>query len=160
MAPKPGIFDPWRQEEAPPLNERPARKALPMQSVYEDEGEQCVQFNGLVGGVNVWLPESAADVSATAREVLVDLVHRLCTRGEVVVLFATWGISTTAVFGNTTDLVIGHGPKKLYIRPGDVDIKAVPRAIDKLAMALRECAQEFGGVQDLLSAVKVSPYVK
>lgn len=38
--------------------------------------------------------------------------------------------------------------------------RVVPRAIDNLALALREVSQQFSDVRDLLVALKIRPYVK
>jgi hypothetical protein len=38
--------------------------------------------------------------------------------------------------------------------------RLIPRAIDNLSLALREVAQQFPDVRDMMIALKVRPYVK
>lgn len=155
-----GIFDPWRQDPPPQTSEPSARKRQPEP---DRDGavippRYCIQFDGLRAGVHVWTLAEGDAGSAQARSILVDLVHRIAAREGVSKILQSWGIFLgTPPQANPVVLVAGD--KKMTISAPAED-RVVPRAIDNLALALREVSQQFSDVRDLLVALKIRPYVK
>jgi hypothetical protein len=123
------------------------------------QAEHCIQFNGLRAGVFVSVPDSGDDDSPRARQVLVDLIHRLSSREGVSKILHGWGVYTGTP-KHPEVIVLGDGEKKMTIVVPVKDDRLVPRAIDTLSLALREVAQQFPDVRDMLVALKVRPYVK
>ena len=158
---KAGIFDPWRQTSQPEVDENPARKTLSEVPIDDTVSRQlsCIQFNGLRAGLYVWLAEVTDDDSARARTTLVDLVHRINAREGISKLLHGWGIYTGTP-KQPNPVILSSGEKKITISVPVDDDRLVPRAIDNLSLALREVAQQFPDVRDMLVALKVRPYVK
>ena len=162
----PGVFDPWRQ-----MAEPPARRTMgEVEPEYVDLAtvpmQHCVQFKGLRAGINVWVVDvEEEDAVRSAREhtVLVDLVHRLCKREVFVEMFREWGIllgiplSARSVSMSSTT---GKGDKKITISVPAFEDRLGARAVDALSLALREAAQRFSDVRDVLATLKIHPYVK
>lgn len=160
MKKRAGIFDPWRQTEQPLIDETPARKT-PTEYPVDDtasHAQHCIQFNGLRAGVFVWLVEEGEEDSSRARQILVDLIHRVNAREGIAKILQQWGIYVGTP-KQPNPLVLGDGPKKVTISV-PVDDRLVLRAIDSLSLALREVSQQFPDVRDTLVALKVRPYVK
>ena len=161
MKKRAGIFDPWRQAEAPPIDDTPARKT-PHEVPLDDTRTyplHCVQFNGIRAGIYVWLVDQGEEDSSRARKVLVDLVHRVSSRPEVLQIFMGWGVYTgVQKFPNV--VVVDDGERKITIVVPAGDDRVVARAIDNLSLALREVSQSFPDVRDMLGALKIRPYLK
>lgn len=158
---KAGIFDPWRQTEQPAVDENPARKTPSEVPIDDTVSRQlsCIQFNGIRAGLYVWLDDVTEDDSARARTALIDLVHRINSRDGIAKILNGWGIYLgTPKQPNPVVLVAGE--KKITISVPVDDDRLVPRAIDNLSLALREVAQQFPDVRDMLVALKIRPYVK
>lgn len=161
MKKRAGIFDPWRQIEQPPVDETPARKTptdTPLNGT-DHQPEHCIQFNGIRAGVFVWLDDSGGDDSPRARQILVDLIHRISPREGISKILHGWGVYTGTP-KHPEVVVVGDGEKKMTIVVPVKDDRLVPRAIDTLSLALREVSQQFPDVRDMLVALKVRPYVK
>jgi len=156
-----GIFDPWRQGAVPAVDNTPARKTpseTPLESVPPDL--HCVQFNGLRAGIYVWIPEKDADDSSHARALLIDVVHRISSREGIAKVLHSWGVYVGTP-KQPNPIVLADGDKKMTIAvPVDDADRLVLRAIDSLSLALREVAQQFPDVRDMLLALKVRPYLK
>jgi hypothetical protein len=160
MKKKAGIFDPWRQSSAPPVDEMPARKTPHSPPLGDPSHQHCIQFAGLRAGLFVWLADEGDEDSARARAILVDLVHRISAREGIATILQSWGVYTGTP-KQPNPLVLTVGDKKITISiPVDDPERLVPRAIDNLSLALREVAQQFPDVRDTLVALKVRPYVK
>jgi hypothetical protein len=160
MKKRAGIFDPWRQTEQPLVDDTPARKTpseYPVDDV-ETPAQHCVQFNGLRAGLYVWMHDVGEEDSSRARQTLVDLVHRVNARDAISKILQGWGVYIGTP-KQPFPVVLGDGVKKVTISV-PVDDRLVPRAIDSLSLALREVAQQFPDVRDMLVALKVRPYVK
>lgn len=159
MKKKAGIFDPWRQSAPPPLDETPERKP-PFEVNDEPAKEHCVQFAGFRAGIFVQLEDTGDDGSQRARTVLIDLIHRISAREGIAKILNSWGVFVGAP-KQPNPIVLGEGEKKMTISvPVEDPDRLIPRAIDNLALALREVAQQFTDVRDTLVAIKVRPYVK
>ena len=156
---KAGIFDPWRQTEQPLVDETPARKTP---TEYPVEGavtpEHCVQFNGIRAGVYVWMHDTGEDDSSRARQVLIDLIHRVNSREGIAKILQGWGIYVGTP-KQPNPVVLSDGTRKVTISV-PVDDRLILRAIDSLSLALREVALQFPDVSDMLVALKIRPYVK
>lgn len=159
MKKRAGIFDPWRQADPPPVDETPARKTSADVVVDENAIEHCIQFNGIRAGLFVWLDEQGDDGSSRARQVLVDLIHRLNPREGIATTLQSWGIYLGEA-KQPNPVVLGSGTKKMTISVPVADERLVPRAIDSLSLALRDVSSQFPDVRDTLAAVKVRPYLK
>lgn len=163
MKKRAGIFDPWRQEAPPPVDHTPARKTPTDHPSVDDTvtlPENCIQFNGLRAGLFIWLPTEPGDDSARARKVLVDFVHRIGVRDGAEKILHGWGIYL-GVSKQANPVVVDGGERKMTISvPEDAPERLIPRAIDAVALALRELSQQFPDVRDTLNAVKLKPYVK
>jgi hypothetical protein len=157
-----GIFDPWRQTATPALDTKPARKTpseTPLDTVNGGD-LHCIQFNGLRAGIYVWIPEKDAADSARARASLVAAVHRVSARDSAAKVLHSWGVYVGTP-KQPNPIVLVDGDKKITISvPVEDAERLVPRAIDNLSLALREAAQQFPDVRDLLLAVKIHPYLK
>ncbi len=163
MKKRPGIFDPWRQEAPPPVDETPARRTVG-DPLPGDESEEltCVQFNGIRAGIYVWIPARGTDpatYSAAGRSLLVDLLHRIYAQDGAAAIFKSWGIYLGEV-SQPNPVVLGDGPKKVTVSVAVADDRTVPRAVDNLTLALREVSQRSPAVSEVLSALKVRPYLK
>jgi hypothetical protein len=155
-----GIFDPWRQAAVPPVDETPARKTPTETPQGDQEPQHCIQFAGLRAGLFVWLNEEGDEDSARARAILVDLIHRISTREGIAKILHSWGVYSGAT-KHPNPIVLTSGEKKLTISvPVEDPERLIPRAIDNLSLALREVAQQFPDVRDMMIALKVRPYVK
>ena len=159
MKTRAGIFDPWRQTEVPRVDETPARKTPTETQIDEAAPQHCIQFNGIRGGLFVWLQDKNEDDSARARAILVDLVHRINARDGIPKILNEWGVYVGAQ-KQPNPIVLVSGEKKMTISVPVVDDRHVPRAIDNLSLALREVSQQFPDVRDMLVALKVRPYLK
>jgi hypothetical protein len=156
-----GIFDPWRQSSAPPVDETPARKT-PTETPADDTiayPQHCIQFNGIRAGIYVWLNDNGAEDSTRARNALIDVVHRIHPREDVAKILHEWGVYAGAV-KQPNPVVLTDGEKKMTISVAVADERLVPRAIDSLALSLREVSQQFSDVRDMLTALRIRPYVK
>lgn len=155
-----GIFDPWRQTAVPPVDETPARKTPTETLIDEHQPKHCIQFAGLRAGVFVWLDDQGDEDSARARATIIDLVHRISAREGIAKILHSWGVYVGTP-KQPNPIVLVDGDKKMTISvPVEDPERLVPRAIDNLALALREVAQQFPDVRDMLVALKVRPYVK
>lgn len=165
MKKRAGIFDPWRQEAPPAVDNTPARKTPSSEHPAIDDTwsppETCIQFNGIRAGLFVWLVlDGSSDESARARKVLVDFVHRVGVREGVDKILQGWGIYLGTP-KQPNPVVVDGGDKKITVSvPVDDPERLVPRAIDAVSLALRELAQQFPDVRDTLQAVKLKPYLK
>lgn len=162
MSKKAGIFDPWRQATPPPVDETPARKT-PTEVPASDEApdQHCVQFAGLRAGIFVWMDDQGDEEdSKRARATLIGFVHRISSRDPIKAILASWGIYTGTP-KQQNPIVLVDGEKKVTISvPFEDAERQVPRAIDSLALALREVSQQFPDVRETLTALRVRPYVK
>jgi hypothetical protein len=155
-----GIFDPWRQTAVPPVDETPARKTPTETPIDPEQPQHCVQFAGLRAGLFVWLDDQGDEDSTRARSIIIDLVNRVSAREGIAKILHSWGVYAGAP-KQPNPIVLIHGDKKMTISvPVEDPERLVPRAIDNLALALREVAQQFPDVRDMLVALKVRPYVK
>lgn len=155
-----GIFDPWRQTAVPPVDETPARKTPTETPIDEHQPQHCIQFAGLRAGLFVWLDDQGEEDSARARAIVIDLVHRVSAREGIAKILHSWGVYVGTP-KQPNPIVLVNGDKKMTISvPVEDPERLVPRAIDNLSLALREVAQQFPDVRDMLVALKVRPYVK
>jgi len=159
MKKKPGLFDPWRQAAPPPLDETPTRKTPTEFARNDSAGERCIQFNGLRAGVYVWMSPKEEDDSLRARAMLVDVIHRISSREVIAKILHSWGVYTGTP-KQPNAVVLASGDKKMTISSPASDERLVPGAVDSLSLALREIAQQFPDVRDMLSALRVHPYLK
>lgn len=161
MKKRAGIFDPWRQSSVPPVDDTPARKTPSEAPMESPEVEvHCIQFNGVRAGLFVWVTEKDEDDSARARAVLIDVVHRIIVREGIAKILHSWGVYAGTP-KQPNPVVLTDGNKKMTISvPVDDLERLVPRAVDTLSLALREVAQQFPDVRDMLVALKVHPYLK
>jgi hypothetical protein len=157
-----GIFDPWRQSAAPAVDNTPVRKTpseTPLDTTHVED-LHCIQFNGLRAGIFVWVPEKDADDGSRARATLIDVIHRISAREGIAKVLHSWGVYVGTP-KQANPIVLADGDKKMTIAvPVDDAERLVPRAIDMLSLALREVAQQFPDVRDMLFALKVRPYLK
>ena len=157
-----GIFDPWRQSAVPAVDHTPARKTpseTPLDTT-DIEDLHCIQFNGLRAGIFVWVLEKDAEDSSLARATLIDVVHRISSREGISKILNSWGVYVGTP-KQANPIVLAAGEKKMTISvPVDDAERLVPRAVDTLSLALREVAQQFPDVRDMLLALKVRPYLK
>ncbi len=155
-----GIFDPWRQTAVPPVDETPARMTPTEVPANDLHPQHCIQFAGLRAGIFVWLDDEGNEDSTRARAIIIDLVHRISTREGVAKILHSWGVFAGAP-KQPNSVVLVNGDKKMTISvPVEDPDRLVLRAIDNLALAFREVAQQFPDVRDTLVALKVRPYVK
>lgn len=160
MKKKAGIFDPWRQSAPPPVDETPARKTPTETPVEGNPPQHCVQFAGIRAGIFVWLDDQGDEDSNRARATIIGLVHKINVREGIAKILGSWGVFTGTP-KQPNPIVLVDGDKKMTISvPVEDPDRLVPRAIDNLALALREVAQQFPDVRDTLAALKVHPYVK
>jgi len=162
MKKRAGIFDPWRQGTVPPgVDETPARKT-PTEFHVDDtvtQQQHCIQFNGIRAGIYVWLIDQESDDSTRARNMLIELVHRIHSREGIAKILKSWGVYLGTP-KQPNPVVLVDGEKKMTISVPVDDDRLVPRAIDSLSLALREVSQQFPDVRDTLVALKIRPYVK
>jgi len=153
-----GIFDPWRQSEAPEVEEpQKAVRILEPGSEGEDRSH-CVQFPGQRAGLNVWLSEEPEDPSKNARAILVDLIHRLYITPDIAEVLTGWRI----YIGRKEEpnaIVLGDDKAITVVSPVEGEF-VVRRAIDSLALALREIAANKPSAGEVITALRVKPYVK
>lgn len=158
-----GIFDPWRQAAAPPVDETPARKTPTDFSVRGDSDKapemHCVQFNGIRAGLFIWVQDDGEDGSPRARSAVIGVVHRISSREGVLNILNGWGVYVGTP-KQPNPIVLADGEKKITISVPVADDRLVPRAIDNLSLALREVSQQFPDVRDMLVALQIRPYVK
>jgi len=163
MKKKAGIFDPWRQDAQPNIAAAAPKKVVTGDPVAGTSTADniCVQFAGLRAGINVWVvtKDPADDGSATARQRLISVLHRLTSREGVTSILRGWGIYPGSQ-GTAEEVVISDGTRKIFIVVPTGDNRSAQRAIDNLSLALREISQQFPDVSDMLRALDVSPYVK
>lgn len=160
MKKKAGIFDPWRQTAVPPVDETPVRKTTTDVLVDDAAPQHCVQFAGLRAGLFLWMDDQGDSDSQRARSSLIDLVHRISNREGVPRILESWGVFLGAP-KQPNPVVLTEGAKQMTISvPVDDPDRLVARAIDSLALALREVSQQYADVRDTLVALKIRPYVK
>lgn len=162
MKKKAGIFDPWRQAAVPPIDESPARKAATEVVIDEDAPQHCVQFAGLRAGLFIWMDDQGDADSQRARLALIELVHRIANQEAVAQMLNSWGVFVGTP-KQPNSIVLSEGTKQMTISVpvDDPDPeRMVARAIDSLALALREVSQQHADVRDTLVALKIKPYVK
>jgi hypothetical protein len=100
------------------------------------------------------------EASAHARRILIDLIQRLTIQDDVAKVLRGWGI-TTGVPKDANNVILREGETRVHISsPGADDPRAVPKAIDNLALALRELSQSFPNVRDTVAAANVRPFIK
>lgn len=156
---RPGIFDPWRQAAATP--EEAAAEARVIESNFEgDDAEpHCVQFFGQRAGVNVWLPRIPENPSQSARAVLIELVHRLYGVPEAIPILTSWEIFNEERKEPHAVILRDGGKLVTIVSPVDGETKN-KRAMDSLALALREITNAHTLAAEIIAALRVKPFVK
>lgn len=159
MSKKPGIFDPWRQEEAPP------KPSMPTPIELADDGdkvEHCVRYPGYRAGLNVWLPGLGREDEAAmveARDRLIDAVHKVSAIEEGARVFKTWDIHLGTVEHGSA-VTFSDGKRAVTIIAAYTGEQMGGRAIDCLSLALREASNASDRVAEILTALRIKPYVK
>lgn len=148
---RPGIFDPWRQEqESPPPQKRPA--------LVDDEtaSQELVRYDGIRAGIHVRV-SAGDDISESARAVLVSAVHRLSRDEGVKRVMQSWGITLGATKAESSVVLSARGKSVSITLPPSTELTA--RAVDTLALFFREVCYS-PDLRDVVSALGITPYLK
>ena len=152
---KAGIFDPWRQETEP-LEEVPEPMRVNVDPESMSAGAtQPVRFAGKRAGLSVWIahdnPEQAADQAQT--NVLAALIE-LMTDEKLVGIFTKWGIGGDELVGGSAAHTVMSDGVRTVVAPGDYT-----KALDAVALALREAVRVKPKTNDYLLSLGIRPYI-
>lgn len=143
-----GIFDPWRQEHK-------AEVAPQLTKVGGDTTEhvepQPVRFAGRRGGIVVWLPGGDA---AQAQTNILFALESLMGDRALFAIFHKWGIGgKEQVEGTAPRTVISDGTRMVVV------LGEYERAMDAVALALREVVRAKNSVSEYLASLGIRPYI-
>jgi len=148
-----GVFDPWRQEDAPPAR---TEEIGPATDADDDapSPETCVLFRGKRAGANVWI-ESAGDrarVNAIALARLLEAIDLVPAE-----VLAHHGLAREMSSG-TGSASFGMGSRRFYLTEKGDQLGA-SRVVDAIALALVEAGTQDKRMQSRLEELRIVPFL-